>query len=452
MLLSDSYDVIVLGGGPAGASAAIRARKAGLSTLLVEKESVPRFRIGESLLPAGNALLAELGVIEKIERAGFVEKFGARFLLASGPAEKSVVFANGHVPGLDKSYQVDRARFDALLLDHARELGVEVRTRTAVRAVTSVSGGHVVALGSSPLSSASDQAESSASSRISARYVIDCTGRDNTFASDLKADLDAPALPTKRLALYNHFRGIPRAPGPAGGDTVIIRLPDGWFWIIPIDAERTSVGLVTTQAAFKADGLAPPEHFARVVASSPRLRDLFSAAEPTMGFHVTADYSYYRRRLASSRLVLAGDSGGFLDPIFSSGVYLALFAARHAADLVVLAHRHARDITAREQSSYIRRIKKHGRVFHRLIEAFYDPHAFAVFMCPLPPLNLAPGLTSIVAGHARLTWPLWWRFNVFLLVCRLQRHLPLVPRLDLQNPAVAETPPSLSPETHRAAA
>ncbi|MEY4488266.1 MAG: hypothetical protein RIQ79_774 [Verrucomicrobiota bacterium] len=452
MISSDSYDVVVVGGGPAGASAAIRTRMAGLRTLLVEKESVPRFRIGESLLPAGNAFLAELGVAEKIDRAGFIEKFGARFLLASGNADKAVVFANGHVPGLDKSYQVDRARFDALLLDHARELGVEVRTRTTVRAVAPAADGHAITLAPSPSASGADNASSAAPALISARYVIDCSGRDNVFASDLKADLDPPALPTKRIALYNHFRGIPRATGPAGGDTVIIRLPEGWFWIIPIDAERTSVGLVTTQAAFKAAGLAPAEYFARVVASSPRLRDLFVSAAPTMGFHVTADYSYYRRRLAAARLVLAGDSGGFLDPIFSSGVYLALFAAKHAAELVVLAHREARDITAREQSRYTRRVKDHGRVFHRLIEAFYDPDAFAVFMCPLPPLNLAPGLTSIVAGHARLTWPLWWRFKIFLLVCRLQRHLPLVPRLDLQNPAAAGMPPSLSPEADRAAA
>jgi hypothetical protein len=129
--------------------------------------------------------------------------------------------------------------------------------------------------------------------------------------------------------------------------------------------------------------------------------------------------------------VLAGDSGGFLDPIFSSGVYLALHAAKHAAELVVRAHRENRPLTGRETRRHTRELKSHSRVFHRLIEAFYDDASFAVFMEPTPPLGLGPGITSIVAGHARLTWPLWWRFRVFLLVCRLQRHLPLVPRLNL---------------------
>ena len=228
---------------------------------------------------------------------------------------------------------------------------------------------------------------------------------------------------------------MPRPADSTGGDTVIVRLAEGWFWIIPIDAERTSVGLVTTQTAFKAAGLSPAEHFSRVVADSPRLRALLADAEPLLNFHVTADYSYYRRQLASTRLVLAGDAGGFLDPIFSSGVYLALHAAKHAAELVVRAHREDRELTTRETFRYTRELKSHARVFHRLIEAFYDDASFAVFMDPAPPLGLAPGITSIVAGHAKLTWPLWWRFRVFLIVCRLQRHLPLVPRLNLAEPA-----------------
>ena len=129
------HDVLVIGGGPAGASAAIRCRQAGLRTLLVEKLPFPRFRIGESLLPDGNAYLRELGVWEKVSRAGFIEKFGARFYLGEGDAEKKVDFSTGLVPGLDRTYQVDRARFDALLLDHARELGAEIRVGATVRAL-----------------------------------------------------------------------------------------------------------------------------------------------------------------------------------------------------------------------------------------------------------------------------------------------------------------------------
>lgn len=419
-----SFDVLVIGAGPAGASAALRTRAAGLSTLLVEKSAFPRFRIGESLLPAANALLREIGVWPKLERnPAYIKKFGARFHLGHGDAEKTLVFSDGLVPGLDYSYQVDRARFDALLLDQAREAGVEVRTETTVTAVNPTADGHTVTLAPA----------GGAPATLFARYVIDAGGRDQFFPCELKAALEPAAFP-KRLAIYNHFTGIPRPDGPAAGDTIIVRLPDGWFWLIPIDAERTSVGLVTTQTAFKAAGLAPAEHFARVVAAHPRLRALLADAKPALGCHVTADYSYTRRQFADGRMILAGDAAGFLDPIFSSGVYLALHSAKLAAKLVIDAARAGgRPISQRAARRYTEHVKRHSDVFHRLIDAFYDDHSFAVFMCPRPPFDISPGITSIVAGHTRLSWPLWWRFKLFLLACRLQRHWPLVPRIDLTS-------------------
>ncbi|HYD84903.1 MAG TPA: tryptophan 7-halogenase, partial [Opitutus sp.] len=150
-------------------------------------------------------------------------------------------------------------------------------------------------------------------------------------------------------------------------------------------------------------------------------------AEPTMGFHVTSDYSYFRQELAQERLVLIGDAAGFFDPIFSSGVYMAMHSARTAVALVARAHAENRGLTLRERRHYTRALKRHASVFQRLIAAFYDPHSIAVFMCEPVPWNIMPGMASIVAGHAKLTWPLWWRFQLFLLICRLQRHLRLAP-------------------------
>ena len=423
------HDVLVIGGGPAGASAAIRCRQAGLRTVVVEKLPFPRFRIGESLLPDGNAYLRELGVWDKIERAGFIEKFGARFYLGDGGDEKKVDFSAGLVPGLDRTFQVDRARFDALLLDQARELGAEIRIGATVRALRH----------EADFCSAEIECEG-VTTTLRARHVIDASGRDQFFPSAIKSDVEPAAFP-RRLAIYNHFVNVPRDPGPAGGDTIIVRLEEGWFWIIPIDAERTSVGLVTTNAAFKAEGLAPAAHFAAVVARTPRLRVLLAGSEAAMDYHVTADYSYYRRRVAEGRLILVGDAGGFLDPIFSSGVYLALRSAKHAAALVARAARENRAFTADECARHLRECKRPASVFHRLIDAFYDDHSFSVFMCPRPPWGLAPAITSIVAGRADLSPGMWWRFKLFLLVCRLQRRWPLVPRIGL----AAAPAPSPSP-------
>jgi len=240
-----------------------------------------------------------------------------------------------------------------------------------------------------------------------------------------KSALDPSPFP-KRMAIYSHFRGVVRAAGPDGGNILIVRLDGGWFWLIPLDAERTSVGLVTTVEAFRAAAVAPEIFFNRAIQDSPKLRELLSAAAPVMGFHVTSDYSYFRRELARDRLILAGDAAGFFDPIFSSGVYMATWSGRYAAQLVARAHTARRTLSKREQRRYTRTIKRHARVFQKLIAAFYDDDAFEVFMCNTVPWDLERGLASIVAGCAHLTWPLWWRYKVFLFVCRLQRHWKVV--------------------------
>lgn len=412
------YDLLVIGGGPAGSCAAAAARQHGLRTLVVEKCEFPRFHIGESLLPAGNRVLQETGAWPKIEAAGFVPKYGAEFHRADGTGTKKIVFSNGLIPGLDRTFQVERARFDALLLDHARELGAEVRMQTTVRTVETVDGGYEAAL-AGPAATAEET--------VRVPWVIDATGRDTGIMTDQKRALDPSPFP-KRMAIYSHFRGVPREPGPEGGNILIVRLDGGWFWLIPIDAERTSVGLVTTVAAFREAGEAPERYFERAIAGSVKLRELLGRATPTMGFHVTSDYSYFRRDLARERLVLAGDAGGFFDPIFSSGVYMAMMSGKKAGDLVARGHREGRVLSPEEQAGYTKAVKRHAAVFQKLIAAFYDEHAFDVFMCEQVPWDIGRGINSIVAGHAELNWALWWRYRLFLLVCRLQRYWKVVKR------------------------
>lgn len=409
-----SHDLLVIGGGPTGSTAAATARQAGLRVLVVEKMRFPRFHIGESLLPAGNAVLRATGVWPKVCAAGFMPKLGAEFHRADGSGVKKIVFREGLVPGLDRTFQVERARFDALLLDHARELGAEVRMETTVRELEPAG-----------LSYRATLASATGDTTITVPWVIDATGRDPGLMSEQKQALDPSPFP-KRMAIYSHFHGVKRAAGPEGGNIIIVRLDGGWFWLIPLDAEKTSVGIVTTVEAFRRAGVAPERHFQDAIAGASRLRELLSGARPTMGFHVTSDYSYFRQELARERLVLAGDAGGFFDPIFSSGVYVGTWSGRLAAQMIARAHAAGRGLTPAEQRAYTRAVKRHAGVFQKLIAAFYDNDAFDVFMCEQVPWDLSPGLTSIVAGCAKLTWPLWWRFNVFLLVCRLQRHWKIV--------------------------
>jgi 2-polyprenyl-6-methoxyphenol hydroxylase-like FAD-dependent oxidoreductase len=238
------------------------------------------------------------------------------------------------------------------------------------------------------------------------------------------------------MAIYNHFHGVVRAPGPEGGNILIVRLDGGWFWIIPLDQEKTSVGLVTTIEKFRAAGETPEKHFQRAIAGSAKLRELLHGATPTMGFHVTSDYSYFRRDLAQERLVLAGDAGGFFDPIFSSGVYMATMSGRLAAQMVARAHAERRVLSPAEQRRYTRAVKRHAAVFQKLIAAFYDDDGFDVFMCEVVPWDLSRGLTSIVAGYADLNWALRWRYAVFLTVCRLQRYWKIVKRPEHEAPTL----------------
>lgn len=411
-------DVLVIGGGPAGSCAAAFCRQRGLSVILAEKEAFPRFRIGESLLPMGNEILRATGVWPKLERAGFVEKFGARFCLSDGTVEKRIKFSDGFVPGLDRTFQVERAKFDELLLEHARELGADVRWQTKVVAITE-SGTHVDCVLSNEAAGSTEQ--------VRASWVINAGGRENLHTYGRCEDLDPSAFP-RRMAIYNHFRNVSRPSGREGGDTVVVRLEDGWFWVIPIDADRTSVGLVTTPEQIKRGGGEPVDVFGSTVSASAKLGELMEGAVPVSVFRVTTDYSYFRRELATKRVVHVGDAAGFFDPIFSSGVYMSTWSAQLAVDMITQAG--SGGLSDSQRTSYAKRVKTHAGVFRRLIETFYDSHGFSVFMSQRPPFDLERGINSIVAGHARLTWPLWWRFKFFLVICSLQRRLRLVPPIE----------------------
>ena len=261
-------------------------------------------------------------------------------------------------------------------------------------------------------------------------YLIDASGRDALFAKPIKTAPANPAL-AKRVAIYAHFANVKRPPGKAGGNIVIIRNADGWAWFIPLSGDRVSVGAVVTTAALRASRLKPEALFWKIVAESPKLTQALANAETISPFRVTADYNYRARAFAAPRMLLVGDAACFLDPMFSTGVFIALLSAKFAAAEIVAAHRRgqaALGFLARRR--YTRRLGSNLATLERLVLAFYDNASFSVFMERNAPLRMAPAINALVAGHSDPPWAVRWRYWLFLLVCRAQRLWPIVPSVN----------------------
>lgn len=425
------YDAVIIGGGPAGSATGAYLARAGLRTLIVEKERFPRFHIGESVMPVSNAILRDLGVWDKVDQAGFVPKYGAEFHVANKSVlPKHVEFSKGLVPGLDYTYQVERSKFDHILLDHAAELGSTVRQETRVTAVQPTGrDGYEVTL----------QPDGDAPTKtVRCAYLVDASGRDALFAKPIKT---APANPdlAKRVAIYAHFANVPRPPGKAGGNILIVRNADGWVWFIPLSGDRVSVGVVVTTAALRASRLKPEALFWKTIGESPKLSQALASAEIASPFRVTADYNYRARKFADPRLLLVGDAACFLDPMFSTGVFLALLSSQFAAREIVAAHRRGNaPLGWLARQRYSRRLRSNIGTLERLVLAFYDNASFSVFMERNAPLRMAPAINALVAGHSDPPWAVRWRYWLFLLVCRLQRWRPVVPNVDLAVRAKAK--------------
>jgi len=409
--MGTNYDVLVVGAGPGGCCAATRLAQGGLSVLLVEKERFPRFRIGESLLPAGNKFLEEMGIWEKLQAHGFVEKFGAEFY--DGRTGKGIhnVFANGLLGGPPMTFQVERAVFDQLLLDHAREAGCIVSMETRLAEATRADGQWNIRLdGASP-------------GGVTSKWIVDASGREAVMGRRLQMPRDHLPYP-KRMALYNHFSGMPRRSDRRGGNILITRLPGGWFWTIPLAGGKTSVGLVAPlQATGEGQMRDPEKFFWETVKASALLTEWMQNAQALGAYRVTADYCYSHSSYASDGLFLVGDAASFIDPIFSSGVCLALTSATQAAKTLLRLEQSRRPLDQHEQKRYTRYMKKRILTVRRLIESFYDPIGFKVFMHPTNRWQLFPAVNSVVAGHFNLPWSARWRFQLFLAVCAAHRFV-----------------------------
>lgn len=357
------YDVVVVGGGPAGSTAAGFLALEGRRVLVLEKEKLPRYHIGESLLSATLPIFEALGVLPEIEAAGFIPKPGGTFIWGRGKEPWSFYFRDDP-GGRPHAFHVVRAEFDHILFRHAGKLGADVRDEHRVRAV--VHGDDGVRI--SAVRGDGGVVE------IEADYLIDASGQDALLGR--RDDLRRFNAFFKNLAIFGYFTGAERLSGTTAGNILSAAFDEGWFWFIPLHDGTTSVGAVVDARRFAGMAGADVEGlYARLISKCAPVAQRLRAAQLVSPVRVVRDYSYDSRRFHGPRYLLAGDAACFIDPVFSTGVHLACIAGTLAARTLnqVLAGGAAAELFAQYDARYRSLFDR----YLRFLYFFYDHHCDA---------------------------------------------------------------------------
>ncbi len=411
-----TWDVIIIGGGPAGSTAATTLAKAGRRVLVLEKAKFPRFHVGESLLPYNREIFDDLGVWPKIESAGFMTKRGAQFLMGNGDQKVRLDFSKGSFTAYPQAVQVERSKFDHLLLNHSRDCGAEVREEATVLE-------HKV---QKECVSVRYRMADGVEQEVSAAFLVDASGLSN-FTANRESRREYYAG-HKKIAIFGHFENVDMPQGEEFGDILIVRRENSWFWMIPLEANKTSVGLVMDAADFKALNVEPQQAFDDAVRTTRAVEERFKRAVQQTPAHVVTDFSYRNDLLVSQRVLRAGDASGFIDPIFSSGVLLAMTSGQQGAQVIHQALTQGRVLTP-AMRQYEKDTRARIGQYWEFIENFYKLHFAQIFFQPSNKLQMMCAINSVLAGRTRLSFAVRWRLRVFFFLAWLNKRMAVTERI-----------------------
>lgn len=362
--MSTSYDAIIIGGGPSGASAGAILAEYGHRVLILEREKFPRYHIGESLIPFTYEPLKRIGMIPKMKDSRFVKKYSVTFVQPDGHRSQPFYFFTRYDrETIAQTWQVLRSEFDQMLLDNAREKGTEVREQTKVNRLLMEDGAVVGVEATGPDGEVYE---------VRAPITLDCTGKEAFTSNLLGWRMRDPYL--NKIAVWTYYKDSKRGEGIDEGDTTVAYVPEkGWFWHIPQHNNMVSVGVVAEGKYLTRDGVRDPKAiFERELEANKWIKDHLAVGESTGDYHVTSEYSRHSRHCAAPGLLLLGDALAFLDPVFSSGVMLALKSG-HLAGEAVHEGLLAGDLSPARFTEYGEAIRQGVENMRKLVYAFYHP-------------------------------------------------------------------------------